>query len=48
MKQAVPVFAYYAKMYAITKGFDLVKNAPAGTDVSKVKEYLIGELSDCE
>lgn len=35
-------------MYAITKGFEIIKNAPAGTDSSNVKKYLIGELTECE
>jgi hypothetical protein len=43
-----PVVAYYLKFYAVTKGFDLVKAAPAGTNVNDQKAFLKGELGELE
>jgi vacuolar protein sorting-associated protein VTA1 len=43
-----PVIAYYLKFYAVTKGFDLIKAAPAGSNVTDQKTFLKGELSELE
>ena len=32
MKQPLPVVAYYCKMYAVTKGFELIKADTSGAD----------------
>jgi hypothetical protein len=44
MQQALPVVAYYCKMYAVVKGFELIKEDTSGADNSKSKEFLMGEL----
>ena len=48
MKAAVPVVAYYSKMYAVTKGFEIIKADTSGADRSNEKKYLMGELTECE
>lgn len=48
LKQCAPVVAYYCKLYAVTKGFDLMKQNPGHPSLADVKAYLMGELKDLE
>jgi vacuolar protein sorting-associated protein VTA1 len=48
LKQHVPVVAYYCKLYAVQKGFDLMKQNAANPNVGEVKAYLGNELKDLE
>lgn len=43
-----PVVAYYLKFYAVTKGFDLLKAAPQGSNTTDQKAFLKNELSELE
>ena len=47
LKEHVPVIAYYAKLYAVQKGLELIKDPTAG-DTSAAKTYIIGELQSLE
>ena len=46
LSKSVPIVAYYCKLYAVTKGLDLMKKA--GGDNKEVKAYLMTELQDLE
>jgi vacuolar protein sorting-associated protein VTA1 len=46
LKDAVPVVAYYCKLYAVNRGLDLLRAAPG--DTKEVKTFLISELQDLE
>ena len=48
LKQHVPTVAYYCKLYAVHKGFDLMKQNQSNPAVNEVKAYLMGELKDLE
>jgi hypothetical protein len=48
LKAHYPVFAYYCKLYAVTKGFELMKANQSNPSYNEVKNYLIGELKDLE
>ena len=48
MRQHVPIVAYYCKLYAIQKGNEIVKNDTSGQDTSKIKVFLLNELTDLE
>lgn len=48
MRQHVPIMAYYCKLYAVTKGMELIKSDTSGGDSSKAKAFLMGELADLE
>ena len=48
MRQHVPIVAYYCKLYAIQKGNEIVKNDTSGQDTSKIKAFLLNELTDLE
>ena len=48
LKQHVPVIAYYCKLYAVNRGFDLMKQNAGNPQINEVKAYLIGELKDLE
>ena len=48
MRTAVPVVAYYCKLYAVTKGLEIIRNDKSGADVSKPKQFLVGEMGDLE
>lgn len=48
LKQHVPVVAYYCKLYAVQKGFDLMKQNATSPNIAEVKTYLAGELKDLE
>ena len=46
LKQAVPVLAYFCKLYGVQRGFDLMKGASG--DTSSVKQFLLNEMQDLE
>jgi vacuolar protein sorting-associated protein VTA1 len=48
LRTHVPVVAYYCKLYAVQKGFDLMKNNAQHPNIEEVKNYLKGELKDLE
>lgn len=48
LKQHVPVVAYYCKLYAVNKGFDLMKQNQGNPALGEVKTYLMQELKDLE
>lgn len=48
LRPHVPVVAYYCKLYAVQKGFDLMKNNAQHPNIDEVKTYLKGELKDLE
>ena len=48
MKQAVPVVAYYCKLYAVQKGLEIIKTDTSGADTGDAKKFLIGEMGDLE
>ena len=48
LKSYVPTVAYYCKLYAVNKGFDLMKQNPSSPNLNEVKAYLMGELKDLE
>lgn len=48
LKAHVPTVAYYCKLYAVTKGFELMKQNAQNPNIADVKAYLIGELKDLE
>jgi vacuolar protein sorting-associated protein VTA1 len=48
MRQHVPIVAYYCKLYAIQKGNEILKADTSGQDNSKIKAFLLQELTDLE
>ena len=48
MRQALPVVSYYCKIFAIQKGFEIVKSDTSGQDHSKIQAFLMQELTDAE
>jgi hypothetical protein len=46
LSKQVPMVAYYCKLYGVTKGLELMKNA--GGENKEVKAYLMTELGDLE
>jgi hypothetical protein len=48
LKQYVPIMAYYCKLYAVNKGFELMKQNSTSPSIASVKEYLLSELKDLE
>jgi hypothetical protein len=44
----VPIVAYYCKLYAIQKGNEILRSDTSGQDTSKIKQYLLSELTDLE
>ena len=48
MRQAVPIVAYYCKLYAVQKGLEIVKNDTSGADKNPINKFLMGEMSDLE
>lgn len=48
LKQHVPIVAYYCKLYAVNKGFELVQKNAGHPQLAEVKVYLLGELKDLE
>lgn len=48
MRQAVPVVAYYCKLFAVQKGLEIIKSDTTGADTSGPKNFLIGEMGDLE
>lgn len=44
----VPIMAYYCKLYAVQKGFDLIKADTSGADTTNAKKYLMNELGEVE
>jgi hypothetical protein len=47
-RQHVPVVAYYCKLYAVTKGLEIIKNDKSGADTAAAKKFLIDEMGDLE
>ena len=41
LKMHVPVVAYYCKLYAVNKGFDLMKQNQGNPALGEVKPYLM-------
>jgi hypothetical protein len=48
LRAHVPVVAYYCKLFAVQKGFDLMKTNAQHPNIEEVKGYLKGELKDLE
>jgi hypothetical protein len=48
LRAHVPVVAYYCKLHAVAKGFDLMKSKAQSPNIEEVKTYLKGELKDLE
>lgn len=44
----MPIVAYYCKLYAIQKGNEILRSDTSGQDTSKIKQYLLSELTDLE
>lgn len=44
MRQALPVVSYYCKIFAIQKGFEIIKSDTSGQDNSKIQAFLMQEL----
>ena len=47
MRNAVPIVAYYCKMYAVQKGLELIKGVD-NADSAAAKKFLVGEMGDLE
>ena len=48
MKAAVPIVAYYCKLYAVQKGLEIIKGDTSGADTGDAKKFLISEMGDLE
>lgn len=48
LRDLMPVVAYYCKLYAVNKGFELMKANAGSPNVNEVKSYLMNELQDLE
>jgi len=40
--------AYYCKLFAVTRGMELLKADPSGAETAKARDYLMNELADLE
>ena len=48
LKQVSPTVAYYCKLFAVNKGFDLMKQNQASANIAEIKKYLMEELKELE
>lgn len=48
LRQAVPVVAYYCKLYGVNKGFEIMKQNASSPNINEVKTFLMSELKDLE
>lgn len=48
MREHVPIMAYYCKLYAVTKGLEIIKSDTSGADHSKPRDFLLNEMRDLE
>jgi hypothetical protein len=48
MKQALPVVSYYCKIFAVQKGFEIIKSVTTVADTSKIQQFSMQELNDAE